>query len=192
MKDSTILKRSLLKNLVVATTLGLLAITPLPVKASGNRQAAYIQALVDHHIQILPSNIERDRDIRCLALNIYYESRGEPILGQLAVANVTINRVSNSRKTICETIYSPGQFEWTSNKRLRPPAGDSWKQSLTIAWLVITQPETVFDVTKNAEYFHSFKRTPPSWRGREHTATIGNHRFYRDRPHEEIAVSPER
>jgi len=141
----------------------------------------YFQALVRHHVQILPNNINRDRNLNCLALNIFHESRGEPLLGQLAVANVTMNRQQvNPDLSICSIVYSPNQFEWTA-KRLREPSGDAWRQASTIAWLVIHFPDLVFDVTDNARYFHSARRSPRSFRKFEHTVTIGNHRFYRER-----------
>ena len=191
MKDSTILRKSILKSLLVAFTLVSLTIQSTQARGSNLDYSEFLQALVEHHIQILPRNIERDADVRCLALNIFHESRGEPILGQLAVANVTMNRFNDSTRTICQIVYSPGQFEWTS-KRLRNPGGDQWYQALALSWLVLNQPDLVRDVTRNAKYFHSYRRTPGSFRRFEHTTTIGNHRFYRERPLEEVAQAPSR
>lgn len=176
---------------MVIVTLVLLAIPSTQARGSNSEYSEFLQALVEHHIQILPRNIERDSDVRCLALNIYYEARGEPILGRLAVANVTINRFLNSKSTICSIVYSPGQFEWTK-KRLRGPTGEDWYQALALSWVVLTQPELIIDVTNNSTYFHSHRRTPGFFRRFDHTVTIGNHRFYRERPLEEVAVSPER
>ena len=191
MKDSTILRKSILKSLLVAFTLVSLTIQSTLARETDSNYSEFLQALVEHHIQILPRNIERDADVRCLALNIFHESRGEPILGQLAVANVTMNRFNDSTRTICQIVYSPGQFEWTS-KRLRNPGGDQWYQALALSWLVLNQPDLVRDVTRNAKYFHSYRRTPGSFRRFEHTTTIGNHRFYRERPLEEVAQAPSR
>lgn len=163
---------------------------PYHVPMSLDDKAEYIQALVEHHIEILPVNLTRDSDLRCLAMNIYYESRGEPILGQLGVANVTMNRFNQSSGTVCNIVYSPGQFEWTK-KRLREPSGGvAWRQATVLAWLVLNQPELMFDITNNALYFHSARRTPSSFRRFEHAITIGNHRFYRERTFEEVAQAP--
>lgn len=123
-------------------------------------------------------------------MNIYYESRGEPILGQLAVANVTLNRSSTYNATICNIVYSPGQFEWTRRRLREPSGGDAWKQAYTIAWLSIHHPELIADVTNNSLYFHSLRRTPSSFNKFQHVVTIGNHRFYRERVYEEVAQSP--
>ena len=51
----------------------------------------------------------------CLAMNIYHESRGERLEGQIAVAQVTINRMEHTKwpSTICEVVYQPKQFSWT-------------------------------------------------------------------------------
>lgn len=161
------------------------------VPMSLNDKAEYLQALVGHHSQILPTNLTRgDTDLRCLAMNIFYESRGEPILGQLAVANVTMNRFSRSTNTICNIVYSPGQFEWTKKRLREPSGGDAWRQATILAWLVLNQPELMFDITNNALYFHSFRRTPRSFYRFEYAITIGNHRFYRERSLEEVAQAP--
>ena len=161
------------------------------VPMSLDDKAEYLQALVGHHSQVLPNNLTRgDTDLRCLAMNIFYESRGEPILGQLAVANVTMNRFSRSTNTICNIVYSPGQFEWTKKRLREPSGGDAWRQATILAWLVLNQPELMFDITNNALYFHSFRRTPRSFYRFEHAITIGNHRFYRERSLEEVAQAP--
>ena len=59
----------------------------------------------------------------CLTLNVYHEARGEPFLGQVAVAEVTLNRVDDLRwpDTVCEVVYQPYQFSWTLEDK-DPPA----------------------------------------------------------------------
>lgn len=148
----------------------------------------YINAVVNHHVATLPDNLYMDRDIECLALNVYHEARGEPILGQIAVAKVTINRFERSNNTICEIVYRRGQFSWTS-KPQRRPVGNAWKQAQVIAWLVITQPELVNDPTNGSLYFHSSRMTPHEFRNFQRVVTIGNHKFYKERQLVEIAES---
>lgn len=170
----------------------ILLATPAQGRVSNNEYSSYVQALVDHHRTLLPNNIERNQNIRCLALNIYYESRGEPILGQVAVANVTMNRSEHYNQTLCQTVYSPGQFHWTANRNIRGPGGDPWRQALTISWILTTQPELIKDVTNGARFFHGHRRTPGMFRNYEHTITIGGHRFYRGVRFIEVAQAPER
>ena len=51
----------------------------------------------------------------CLAMNIYHEARGERMEGQIAVAQVTLNRAAHEEwpSTICDVVYQPKQFSWT-------------------------------------------------------------------------------
>lgn len=159
----------------------LLSIMAIPSKAQplvNSEYENYLTHLVERHIHTLPRNSFNDRNLRCLAMNIYYESRGERFLGQLAVANVTMNRSTQTNKTICQVVYSPGQFSWTANRN-RNPSGTEWQKALALAWLVINQRNIIVDVTNGSQYFHSGRRTPPEFRSFNRTVIIGNHRFYR-------------
>lgn len=85
------------------------------------------------------------REVTCLALNIYYEARGEPLSGQQAVAEVTMNRVASPRfpNTVCEVVYEKrwdrlrkryvGAFSWTEFDVRPHPGGAPWKQALEIS-----------------------------------------------------------
>ena len=48
--------------------------------------------------------------LMCLALTIYYEARGEPTIGQYAVAEVVLNRAEKRDLSVCDVVYQPGQF----------------------------------------------------------------------------------
>lgn len=56
-------------------------------------------------------------DLNCLALNIYHESRGEPLLGQLAIAFTVKERVKSPRwkNDVCGVVYSYKQWSWTKD-----------------------------------------------------------------------------
>ena len=62
--------------------------------------------------------------ITCLALNLYHEARGEPEIGQWAVAQVTMNRAEHDPAKVCDTVFKPRQFSWT-NPLVEAPARDS-------------------------------------------------------------------
>lgn len=117
------------------------------------------------------------REMHCLVKNIYYESRGESVLGQEAVAKVTLNRVKDSRfkNTICKVVYEPKQFSWT----IKPPKGKinlkAWKQAEDVAYRVITGQTSL--VNFKATHFHT-KFVQPGWRDVRKVAKIGNHIFY--------------
>jgi N-acetylmuramoyl-L-alanine amidase len=119
-----------------------------------------------------------EQDIDCLAKNIYHEARGEPFLGQVAVALVTVNRVASGvfQSTVCKTVYAYKQFSWTQDKQKKVKNAKAWAVAVDIAKAVlhkdIVQPDF------NAVYFHT-KNIQPFWaKTRTMLATIGNHVFY--------------
>jgi len=119
-----------------------------------------------------------DKDIHCLAQNIYHEARSEPLGGQIAVAQVTVNRVkaSNFTKSVCQIVFAPYQFSWTHNKRLRVKDTKAWKASLVIAKAVLTNSTRFPNFT--ATHYHT-KSVNPRWnRNMEILAVIGQHIFY--------------
>lgn len=125
----------------------------------------------------------------CLSLNIYHESRGEPDLGQIAVAQVTLNRASDNPKEICQAVFQPGQFSWTAgakNKngaiksRVIPKQGDeSWEKAKRIAQDVLAKKHR--DITKGASHYHEHHVRPKWTKKMIVVARIGNHIFYRDK-----------
>lgn len=92
----------------------------------------------------------------CLALNIHFEARGEPIEGQLAVAHVTINRAKENKTSICHEVFKKGQFSWTRH-RYSIPKGTEWEKSKQIATLSLKLPDSV----KGAMYFFNPKKCHP-------------------------------
>lgn len=140
--------------------LSLALLTPLP-------------ALPDVAIKALFDKTE----FKCLVKNIYYEARGEPILGQEAVALVTINRAkSTAFKTsnICDTVYAKYQFSWTLNKKLKVTDNDAWKRAEEIAYKVLSGNTSLKNF--NATHFHAIY-VNPGW-GKTKKAKIGKHIFY--------------
>ena len=104
------------------------------------------------------------KQTECLSTVIYHEARGEPIMGQVAVAHVVLNRVKSSRypNTICEVVYQPWQFSHI--ERARPDYNsDAWKRAVKIA--THTQAGLVEDETNGATmyYSHAVMNEPPKW-----------------------------
>lgn len=117
-----------------------------------------------------------NKDIHCLADNIYHEARGEPFLGQLAVAQVTINRFQTGKygKSICQTVHQRKQFSWTNHKAR---VGDKkrWRDSYYIAQFVLSG---VVMRDFDALFYHT-KAVSPKWnREKPVVRIIGNHIFY--------------
>jgi len=119
---------------------------------------------------------------RCLALNIYFESRGESAQGQMAVAHVTLNRVRSSRfpNSICDVVYQPRQFSWTHDgKSDQPKNKRAWKRAKYIARIAQQWHAVGEDFSEGALYFHA-DYVQPYWADIfEQTIQIGRHIFYR-------------
>lgn len=116
----------------------------------------------------------------CMALNIYHESRGERVEGQIAVAHVTINRTKDSRwpETICDVVYESKQFSWTHMiKDHTPKEKKEWEEAKVIARDVMIG--NVADPTQGATHYHANWVNP--WWAKEYklTKVIGNHLFYK-------------
>jgi spore germination cell wall hydrolase CwlJ-like protein len=117
-------------------------------------------------------------ELLCLAKNIYYEARGEPVRGKIAVAQVTLNRVihrTQFQSNICGVVYAKDQFSWT-RERLKEPRGEAWLEAKILAKEVLDG--AVHLPQFKALYFHNLT-VKPQWRKtKELVARIGNHIFY--------------
>ena len=118
---------------------------------------------------------------RCMAMNIYHESRGEVIEGQIAVAHVTVNRVNHKNwpDSICEVVYQDKQFSWTHQiKDPTPKNTKLWDQALIIARDIMIGNTT--DPTNGAVFYHA-NYVNPSWAKQDSLSVskiIGVHIFY--------------
>lgn len=120
----------------------------------------------------------KPQDIDCLAQNIYHEARGESLQGQIAVAQVTVNRVKSGKfqNSICKTVFASKQFSWTLDKSKKIRNAKAWQDAKTVATAVLQTPHYFPDF--KALYFHT-KQVNPVWNRKMHKlATIGNHVFY--------------
>ena len=124
-----------------------------------------------------------DRQIKCLAKNIYFEARGEPEEGQEAVAHVTMNRARSGDypEDVCAVVYQKNsrvcQFSWTCDGRsdnIRQIT--TFRDSLEIAKAVYT--DQVEDNTKGSLFYHASYVSPKFFKRLTPTVTIGRHIFY--------------
>jgi len=132
-----------------------------------------------------------DALITCLALNIYYEARNQPIDGQVAVAHVVLTRVADPRfpndpcKVIKEGPVRNGlpvinrcQFSWYCDGRSDTPKDtDAYRWAVYLATVVAEGKYD--DPTGGATHYHA-DHISPGWSfAGNPVATIGNHIFYR-------------
>jgi spore germination cell wall hydrolase CwlJ-like protein len=120
----------------------------------------------------------RFTDIDCLAKNIYHEARGEPLEGQIAVAQVTLNRVQNPRyhNTVCGVVYAHRQFSWTNSGTKKVKNPKAWQAALDISRAVLTK--SVHLPEFRATHFHTLQVKPYWAKTKTRVAVIGNHVFY--------------
>ena len=127
-------------------------------------------------------------DIECLAMNIYHEARGEPIAGQYAVAEVTLNR-AHSRGfpgSVCQVVYqkhwNPQRkeivyaFSWTGLSVTTNFNSAAWRQAREIARTVLTRGRK--PTLQGALYYHSLEVKPEWSHHHKRLAIIGRHIFY--------------
>ena len=132
---------------------------------------------------------DRERELKCLAQNIYYEAGYEPFEGKVAVAQVTLNRADSGKfpDDICGVIFQKSviydkvicQFSWyCENAGVRKPVNPAaYQESMAVAKKVLLEGFRL-DGLKDAVYYHA-DYVSPRW-GKEKIATIGRHIFYSD------------
>jgi spore germination cell wall hydrolase CwlJ-like protein len=118
-------------------------------------------------------------EMRCLAGAIYFESKSEPLPGQLAVGRVVVNRSKSGRfpTSYCGVVYQPSQFSFVRGRSMPAinTASQDWREAVAIAH--IADAGAWRSPAEGALYFHA-ARVSPSWRATR-IARIGNHVFYR-------------
>lgn len=119
------------------------------------------------------------RELECLATGIYFESKGEPLAGQLAVGKVIANRADSGRfpSTYCGVLFQRGQFSFIHGRAL-PKVSHSnrhWQTAVAIAKIV--DRDLKDSPADNALFFHA-RYVSPGWHAKR-VASIGNHVFYR-------------
>ena len=128
-----------------------------------------------------PADQELTGDMRCLAQAVYFESRGEPLDGQLAVAHVVINRAESSTfpDDYCSVVTQRAQFSFVRGGRIPEPNASTaaWSRARAIAR--IAHQELWDSEAGEALYFHATHVSPRWARRMENIARIDKHLFYK-------------
>lgn len=131
---------------------------------------------------------ERERQLDCLALNIYREAGNEPFEGKVGVAQVTLNRADHAQfpKDVCGVVYQKNkfvekvvcQFSWycDSTHRNRPINQTSYQESYVVAQKVLLEGFRLPSL-EDALYYHA-DYVSPNWK-LERITKIGRHIFYK-------------
>lgn len=151
-------------------------VQPLPEADPASLQFASLSDAVaaqDH-----PEDEGEDSELRCLAVGVYYEAKSEPLAGQLAVAEVILNRSNSGRfaSSTCGVLTQRGQFSFVRGGKIpTPPANAQWRKAMAVAQ--VARKDLWESPAEDALYFHA-RYVSPGWK-RPRVATVGNHIFYR-------------
>jgi N-acetylmuramoyl-L-alanine amidase len=120
------------------------------------------------------------RELECLATGIYFESKSEPLAGQLAVGKVIANRADSHGRfpgTYCGVLFQRGQFSFVHGHSLPsvPRSSRQWQTAVALAKIV--DQDLKESAVGDALFFHA-RYVSPGWRMKR-VASIGNHIFYR-------------
>mgnify|MGYP006241666035 FL=1 len=130
----------------------------------------------------------------CMALNIYHEARDQPFIGQVAVAQVVMNRVRDDRypDTVCDVVKQGPTYSWKPDFPVRHRCQFSWycdgksdkaydedayRQALTIAHGVYYN--NLDDFVEGATHYHAVYVLPEWAESKTPIMQIGQHIFYR-------------
>lgn len=120
-----------------------------------------------------------DAEMQCLAGTVYFESKGESLQGQLAVARVVLARVESSRfpDTICGVVYQRSQFSFVRGGKMPriKTVRQTWRNAVAIAKIAVNDGWK--SSVEGALFFHA-RHVSPGWRLKR-LASIDNHIFYR-------------
>ena len=135
----------------------------------------------------------------CLALNTYHEAKNQSMIGQIATAQVVMNRVADDRypNTVCEVVkqgpHRPSwenpekeypvrhrcQFSWYCDGKSDIPKNEkAWKKAQDYAYLVLYNRINL-DVTEGATHYHATYVRPAWAKTKTRTTRIEKHIFYR-------------
>ena len=132
---------------------------------------------------------QREKELECLAKNIYYEAGIEPFEGKVAVAQVTINRTKSPHfpKDICGVVYEKNiiynkvicQFSWycESHTKVKPIHAATYKESEAVAKKVLLEGYRLSIISEDVLYYHA-DYVNPRWK-KQRVAKIGKHIFYK-------------
>jgi len=170
----------MLKELVLGT---MMSLTPT---ASADTVPTHKQFIIDESY--------------CLAQNVYFEARNQPLAGQMAVISVTVNRMNDKRfpNTICGVVYEgPHRPSWKDNTVMIPVRHrcqfswycdgksdrvhdmETFNRIFELTTGVVDGSYTIADITEGATHYHA-DYVEPAWaKTKTKTIEIEDHIFYR-------------
>ena len=121
-----------------------------------------------------------NHELDCLATGIYFEAKGEPLAGQLAVGKVIANRTESGGRfpgTYCGVLFQRGQFSFVHGHSLPSVSHENRQWQTAVAIAEIVDQDLKESPVGDALFFHA-RYVAPGWHAKR-VASIGNHVFYR-------------
>ena len=174
---------------IMSTTVIALTATPIALGSEASDFGFKVeQAKIDRRLQ---KNKALSRQLTCLARNVFYEANGEPFEGQLAVAQVTVNRARSglfpndlcavvTQATVIGSDEKVCQFSWYCDDQINKHRIISKNNpSYIAARKVLLEGERVAKIDEDVFFFRRYDvYMHPSWPNKT-IAKIGNHVFYK-------------
>lgn len=157
-------------------------VQPLPIQDTSDETVPEINASsLRELVGMVDGGSQLTEQMHCLAGAVYFESRGEALAGQLAVAQVVINRAEDRRwpASYCGVVYQRSQFSFVRGGRMPSinTSSSAWERAKAVARIAhggMWESEAA-----DAVYFHA-KYVNPRWsRAKTRLAQIDTHVFYR-------------
>jgi N-acetylmuramoyl-L-alanine amidase len=132
--------------------------------------------------------------IVCLAMNVYFEARNQPLIGQIAVAQVVMHRVYDERypDNACDVVTQGQRYSWNKDILVRDKCQFSWycdgksdKPTDMYAWEKAMMVAAgvyrgaVYDMVDRATHYHSVDVLPSWSESKQYIVRINDHVFYR-------------
>jgi spore germination cell wall hydrolase CwlJ-like protein len=117
-------------------------------------------------------------DLECLVRNVYHEARSEDVLGQAAVAHVTLNRVRSPAypDSVCGVVWQRDQFSWTNDgKSDRMMDLDAIGKAVDVA--LAASRGKIEDPTGGALHYFAHRKARPNWAKDSYRFILGQHTF---------------
>jgi spore germination cell wall hydrolase CwlJ-like protein len=180
---------------MTAHIIGLVLVVMLLVTITTRSMAAFIATNANETKEKVTLK-ERERQLDCLAINIYKEAGHEPFEGKVGVAQVTMNRVASTEfpDDVCQVVYQKSkgtqvvcQFSWYcdrvhKNRRVDEKAYD---ESYAVAKKVLLEGFKL-EILNDALFYHA-DYVDPNWR-LDKVTKIGQHIFYKSRSKIDVAA----
>ena len=132
---------------------------------------AFANPTIPAVIEVLPEWIQPDpiqaaadpTELKCLADNMYFEAVTQSVAGQIAVANVTLNRVNSPHfpDTVCDVVWENKQFSWTHDGKSDIPQSEK-KYSAIYNLAKSVYNGDIVDITEGSTFYHA-DYVNPSW-----------------------------